>query len=168
MKGLLLYRLLSMIVNIFAMLLAFFVFISVPAIFGNPVIALPLFLFASIALYAFFANKFFIIVKARQEIFTKKQTDWLQVNAIVTAIVVCFWLLGSVSIYINPMPALQTLEARMPAEYTGKITATEWKKSAIALIILFSIILTHVIWTVSMLRAHRKLTKNIPDLNDNN
>src|SRR5262245_45634260 len=96
------YRLLGIVVNVFSVLLAVLTFLLLLPALSNPVFLLPCFVMASIVLYAWCANQFYIRVIARKQAMTKKQKDWLQVNAIVAFIVAITQVTGALILILRP------------------------------------------------------------------
>jgi len=81
-----LYRILSLLVNIFCVLLAFITVFGIIYAIANPAALLQCFLFIGTVLYGWFANRFRIQVILRKQSISKRHKDWLQVNAIVAFI----------------------------------------------------------------------------------
>ncbi|BAV08771.1 hypothetical protein FLA_4818 [Filimonas lacunae] len=148
------------------MFLAILLFMVLPAVFSNLLLALPAFLLLSIVLYAWFANKFFIKAFVQRTVFTKKQKDWLQVNAIVTSIVSAIWFFSAFSAYTHPTPLKEAVEVQMPAELQNKITIQTVKNIGIGLMSICVLLLTHVIWTISLLRKYLEHLKNVSEESD--
>lgn len=153
MKGLIIYRILSILVNIFAVLMAISFIPSVMMMFANPAMGFGVFLTAGVMLYAWFANKFYQTVLVRQMEFTKKQIDWLQANAIVALVFSLMCLQVSLTVVMQPSILKELLES-----FPQEMAATEQiLKNAITFLLVISLILlVHISWTYVMLRAYKK------------
>lgn len=156
MKGQALYRIISTIVNIIAMFMIAALVVFIPAVFVSPASLLPVFLLVSMVLYSRFANRFYIRVIFFNGTFTTRQKDWLQVNAIVTAIVSVLWLYQGIATLAHPQAVLEQMQD-MQKQYGQSVTIT-LKHVQVALgivIFIFSVLLIHVIWTFMLVRINR-------------
>lgn len=146
------YKILLVLVTLFASLMAFGFIPFLVLMFANPAFGLFAFVIACIALYAFFANKFFRSTLIRQQPFSKKQSDMLNVNAIVVFIFSVLSLQGGIAQLLNPsaMP-------EMPTEMQSSMPSVETIRAIIIVSICFSVILLiHVIWTFLLHRKYKK------------
>lgn len=156
MKGQVLYRIISTIVNIVAMFMVAVLVFLVPAAFASAGALLPVFLLASIVLYSRFSNRFFIKVIFFKGTFSRRLKDWLQVNAIVAAIVSVLWIFQSVATLMNPRLILEQMQD-MQKQYGQEVTITlKHVQAALGIVIsIFAVLLTHVIWTFMLVRMNK-------------
>ncbi|MEP7318887.1 MAG: hypothetical protein ABI921_09090 [Panacibacter sp.] len=147
------YRILSFIINFFCALLAVFTIFGFVAVLANPAALLQVFLFASVVLYGWFANRFYNNVVLRNLKMTKKQKDWLQVNAIVAFIFSILGIANGVYVIYNPHlldDQLQQMPEAIP-DPQGLLI-----KVAVILIIFCSLLFVHVVWTYLLVRKHKE------------
>lgn len=150
-----LYRILSFIVNFFCALLAFQLLIGIGTFISNPMFYFPLFIIISIVLYAWFAYKFSSKVLLKKETISKRVKDWLQVNAIVTFIFGIIMIIQATYLIYNPEP-LQEMLNKLPSE-----VPLEYISSALKMMLFFAfVILVHVIWTFVLIRKNKEFIVN--------
>src|SRR5436853_1397410 len=96
-------------------------FIAIITLFGllftlaNPDALLQSFLMAGIVLYGWFANRFYVYVMIGKQKISKKQKDWLQVNAIVAFAASILGIKESIYIFYHP-DVFDDILKDMPAE----------------------------------------------------
>ncbi len=147
------YRILSFIVNFFCTLLAVTTVLGFIAVLANPAALLQVFLFASVVLYGWFANRFYSSAVVKNEKMTKKQKDWLQVNAIVAFIFSVLGISNGIYIIYNPK-MFDDLLKQMPEQITnpqGLLTSV-----AVVLLVCCSILLVHIAWTYLLIRKYKE------------
>ena len=154
MKALIVYRILSFVVNFFCLLIALEILMSFPVIFSNPSFLLPFFLMVALILYGWFSNIYFKRVYVLKTAVTKKLKDWVQVNAIVTLLFCLILAAETIVIYQKPQLFLDALK-----NFSGSypLTADIVKQTMLLLSIFALIILAHVIWTLALIRKNRHL-----------
>lgn len=159
MKGLVLYRILSMIVAIFCSFLAAFLLIFLMAILAVPSTGILAFILLSVILYAWYARRFFFIVYIQQGRFTRKQKDWLQVNAIVAVLFAGYCVIASIIAMarpaelakaVNDLPDEILEQSKVSAAYMVQVMMTAFK----VLLFMCSALLAHIIWTWILMRRH--------------
>lgn len=148
-----LYRFLSLLVSVLGAFIAAITLFSLFFALANPAALFQVFLFGCTVLYTWFANKFRKTVIDQQRGMTRRQKDWLQVNAIVAFI---FAVLGITnSIYIFTTPAiLDDLIKALPVVPPGMDLKKLLYNFSIGLFIGCSILLAHIIWTYILVRKH--------------
>src|SRR5215510_12508341 len=97
-----LYKILRFIVNLFCVCVALLTIFLIPFSFGSPLLLLECFLLISVVLYGWFANRFYINVVINKQKMTRKQKDWLQVNAIVAFIFTVISIASAATVIANP------------------------------------------------------------------
>jgi hypothetical protein len=120
---------------------------------ANPAILFQCFIMASIVLYGWFANRFFAQVIILKKTMSKKQKDWLQVNAIVTFIASAIWIGGCVLI-LTSKEGLAEVIKMFPAE--AKITTKQIVQAVDISLVISSLLFAHVIWTYLLIRTNKK------------
>lgn len=151
MKGMILYRILSAIVNTVCVLLAFNIVASIIIVLSNPLFLFIICIMLCVVLYAWHANKFFrtVIVKNHQA--TKRQKDWIQVNAIVSIIFSVLIFVTGLALLANPRPYLDSLK-------TIYKDAIPVKAAMIQLYFMTAfcfVLLIHIIWTYILIRRYK-------------
>ena len=146
------YRIVSFIVNLFCAFAAVVVIFSLLFLLQDPTALLQVFLMLGVVLYGWFANKFYVYILMGKQKMTKKQKDWLQVNAIVAFI---FSILGiSNCIYLISNPhALDDVLKNMPFQNVNPANAVV--NASIAFLVLCSILLIHIIWTYVLIKKYK-------------
>ncbi|MDB5230969.1 MAG: hypothetical protein JWN76_1774 [Chitinophagaceae bacterium] len=150
MKALPLYRILSVIINIFCVIIGFSLLTSFVMIFSNPPLAISFFILLGVVLYAWFAHKFLHTVIIKQQPFTKKQKDWLQVNAIVAFIFSIMAIINAIYLLSNPHlldEVLKQLPVAAPANLMRNIS--------IGLLVFALLLFIHITWTYLLLRQYK-------------
>ena len=149
---LIIYRILGFIVTIFSSFLAIAVILVLFMAISDPAVLLKCFLLASVVLYSWFANKFFTQVVLLKGVMTKKQKDWLQVNAIVAFVYSIKGIIDAVSAIAKPADVLETLTA-LPQSV--EINPEMITKTGYFLLSVFAILCVHIIWTYILIRKHK-------------
>ena len=147
------YRILSFIVTVFCSLLAMITLFGIMMAFANPAVLFQCFLMAGVVLYGWFANRFFAYVVIGKRQMSKKQKDWLQVNAIVTFIASAIWIGGCVLI-LTSKEGLAEVIKMFPAE--AKITTKQILQAVDISLVISSLLFAHVIWTYLLIRTNKK------------
>jgi hypothetical protein len=162
MKGLVWYRILSVIVALFCSFLAALLLGSIMVILSNPSVGIVVFVLLGVVLYAWHARKFFFIVYVQKEIFTKRQKDWLQVNAIVALLFSLYCIISAI-FFISHPAELSKIANQLPEDFyeQAKVSAAYLVQvmTSIFKIWLFasSALLAHILWTYLLLRKHMQL-----------
>lgn len=154
----LIYRILSVFINIIGVFITICLVIIVPIFITAPALWLPMFLIIAVVLYTFFSNKFRRQVLIRKEIVNHGLRDWIRVNGFVA---IFFSLLN--------IPAIINL-IRDPAAYfeATKEFASQFGQKAdqtfttnnlhvlttVTLAYLVALFI-HVFWTFSLLRKYK-------------
>lgn len=160
MKGLFIYRFLGFFVNIGAFVMAFMIFGTISIAFRNPALLLYSAVLFCVVLYAWYVNKFFIKVIVRKEPATFKHRDMIRVNSIVCLIFATLTILSSVAYLLNPsMPhdVIEQLNKQIDpsAKIDQKMLEKAVKQLVWGVIIFFSILVAHILWTYDLLRKYR-------------
>ncbi|QEC69668.1 hypothetical protein FRZ67_21055 [Panacibacter ginsenosidivorans] len=146
------YRILSFIVTVFCSLLAMITLFGIMMAFSNPAVLFQCFLMAGVVLYGWFANRFFAYVVIGKRQMSKKQKDWLQVNAIVAFIFSLMGVVSCIAIITNP-DQLNELIKQIPSE--TEITIKTFLNISYGLLVICSLLLVHIVWTYLLLRNNK-------------
>jgi hypothetical protein len=145
----LLYKILTVIINTVAMLLAISLVLSIPMMLSSPLTMLSGFMMVAIILYAWFSNQFSKKVLQQQQVVKKNLKDLVKVNGIVAlifsivVIVDVIILMGKPQAYVD---AIKGYGVDMPLQ-----TITTF----LYIMLVYGIVLlVHVIWTFILLRKH--------------
>jgi hypothetical protein len=146
------YRILSFIVNLFCGFAAIVTVFALLFLLQDPTALLQVFLMAGVVLYGWFANKFYVYVLTGKQKMTKKQKDWLQVNAIVAFI---FSILGIANcVYlINDPHAFDDVIKNMRLENVNSLEVIV--NAATAFLILCIILFIHIVWTYILMKKYK-------------
>src|SRR6476620_4864386 len=146
------YRILSFIVNMFCAFLAIITLFGLLFALASPAALWKSFLMACIVLYGWFANRFYVYVMIGKQKISKKQKDWLQVNAIVAFIASILGIKESIYIFYHPHVFDDVLKD-MPAQNLPPQNLII--NVAIILLAVCSILLIHIIWTYISIRKNK-------------
>jgi len=147
------YRILSFIVSFFCAFLAMNVLFGIFFALTEPMALLICFLFACVVLYGWFANRFFANVVIAKKRMTRKQKDWLQVNAIVAFIFSLFCIIAGIEFFINPGVVDEVIK-QMPAQ--PAITSKQLMNTFIVFFSFCVSLFIHVIWTYTFIRKNKE------------
>src|ERR1044071_3232604 len=146
-----LYRILTIINNTVALLLAVSVFFSLPILFSSPLTMLSAFMMISIILYAFYSNRFIRTVLQQQQPVKPGLKDWIRVNGIVALVFSIIIIIDVAFLIRNPqiyVEAVKNLGVELPVE---KVTGFFW-----VMLVYGLVLLTHVLWTFSLMKKYRE------------
>jgi len=146
------YRILSFIVNLFCAFAALITILTLMFLLQDPTALLRIFVMAGVVLYGWFANRFYVYVLAGKQKMTKKQKDWLQVNAIVAFIFSLLGIANGVQIINNPHVFDEVLK-NMPVQNVNP--ANVITNAAVVLLILCCLLCAHIIWTYVLVRKYK-------------
>jgi len=147
------YRILNFIVTLFCSLLAMITLFGIIMALANPSVLFQCFLMVSVVLYGWFANRFFAYVIIGKRKMSKKQKDWLQVNAIVALIFSMLGMISCIAIVTNPAQ-LDELIKQLPSE--AGITSKTFLNISYGLFVICSILFAHIIWTYLLVRRNKE------------
>src|SRR4030095_9603190 len=146
------YRVLSFVVNMFCVFLAIITLFGLLFALANPTALWQSFLMAGIVLYGWFANRFYVYVMIGKQKISKKQKDWLQVNAIVALIASLLGIKESIYIFYHPH-VFDDILKNMPAQDLPPQNLII--NVAIILSALCVTLLIHIIWTYIFIRKNK-------------
>lgn len=145
------YRLISLIINFIATLLAVSLVFSIPMLFSSPITMLSAFMMIAVILYSWFSFQF------RRQVLQKQQTvrhtlrDWVRVNGIVTLVFSFLTIISVLPLLQNPQSftdALKGMGFDMPLK---SITGFFYGMLVYA-IALF----VHILWTFALMKKHEE------------
>jgi hypothetical protein len=150
--GMIVYRILSFIVNLFCVFAAMITIIALLFLLQDPSALLQVFLMGGVVLYGWYANKFYVYVLMGKQKMTKRQKDWLQVNAIVSFIFSVLGIVNCLLIINNPHVFDEALK-NMPLENANSVNVIT--NAAIVFLSLCSFLFVHVVWTYILIRKYK-------------
>ena len=148
-----LYRIISIIVNIFCAFVALATLWGLVLALANPVFLFQCFITAGTALYAWFANRFYHTVVVAKKTMTKKQKDLLQVNAIVALIFSLLGISNTITLLTHPKMRDEMLSA-MPANIS--IPQSTITNVAVFMLVICIILLVHIAMTYALIKKHKE------------
>jgi hypothetical protein len=156
MKGLIIYRILTVLVNTISFLLALSLLTGLTVIFSQPAFAIPFFMMLCIVLYAWFSNVFLKKVLLKKETVTKKTKDLIQVNAIVSFILCCLIIVSGSMLLSDPKPYFDALSEMTQGKTTDQMAITQlW-----VFIFVFFALAIHIVWTYFLIRKNAAYFKD--------
>src|SRR5215471_14885028 len=147
------YRLLSVIVNVFCVFIAMVTVFLLLFALANPALLLQCFLMAAVVLYGWFANRFYVQVIVRKQTMTKKQKDWLQVNAIVAFIFSVISIIGIMVVVFNPELIQEQLKQ---FEVQGNYSPSQFASVAYVFLGIYLVLFIHIVWTYALIRKYKE------------
>lgn len=144
------YRILSLIINVVAVMLSISLLGSIPMLVSSPQTMLSGFMMIAVILYSWFSFKFRREVLHQQKVVPHSLRDWLRVNGIVTLIFSLISILGITPLLINPQPLLAAIKnfgVDMPLK-----TAVTFIYAMLAYAIVLFI---HILWTFALVKKNR-------------
>lgn len=144
------YRILSLIINVVAVMLTISLLGSIPMLVSSPQTMLSGFMMIAVILYSWFSFKFRREVMQQQKVVPHSLRDWLRVNGIVTLIFSLISVLGITPLLINPQPLLTAIKSfgvDMPLK-----TAVAFIYTMLAYAIVLFI---HILWTFALVKKHQ-------------
>lgn len=151
MKGLVIYRILTFIVNFFSALIAIELIPSILLLSSNPTLLIDICLKAGVVLYAWHANKFLRRVVLYEMPFTYRLRDWVLANAMVTLIYCGRGIYQSVQNLRNPDAIREAMEQLLTRDVTAEMVTGAQKVQ----IGLFSLWAIHVLWTCLLTHQYK-------------
>ena len=147
------YRIVSILVNTISFLLGINLLLSIPVILSQPLFAIVFFMMLCVVLYAWYANIFLKKVLLKKEKVTKRTKDMINANAIVSLILSVVILIPGVMLLANQKPFFDAMKEMMPdASITPQMASMQiW-----FLIIFFSLLVVHIGWTYMLMRKHKE------------
>ncbi|HNP43573.1 MAG TPA: hypothetical protein PKM63_04775 [Panacibacter sp.] len=145
------YRILSVFVNLFSALIAVITLFGVMYAIANPAALLQCFLFIGVTLYGWFANRFHRHVLLQEERLPRRQKDWLQVNAIVAFIFCVLGISNAVYVYRNPNIFDDVLKQLPPEMAASQQLLLNISTGLFVCCLLLAI---HIAWTYILVRKH--------------
>jgi hypothetical protein len=153
------YRILSLIISIFAFFIALSLILLIPASLVMPPFWLPVFLLVAVVLYTWFSNKFQRLVLRQKEVVRTSLKDWVKVNGYVAVAFSILSLPGSIALVKNPSTYIANMHEMM-GKMGNQAQQSFSERSAIILalvmILYFAILLVHVLWTFALIKRHEE------------
>lgn len=148
---LLLYRIISVIINAVALFLTISLVFSIPLLISSPLTLLSAFLIVSVILYAWFSFKFYREIMQQNKTVKHRLRDWVRVNGIV-AIIFCVMTFMNVLMLLK-QPGLFTDAAKnLGVEMPVRIINNFFYGMLVYAVLLF----IHVLWTFALLRKYKE------------
>jgi hypothetical protein len=147
------YRILCVIINMFCAFIAVLTIFSLPFVMAYPPGLLAIFLMLCMVLYGWFANRFYVFVMLRKQKMSKRQKDWLQVNALVSFIFAVLSIGNCVYLYYKPGMIDKMLSSMPVQEVNSKQL---FLNIMLLVLVLFSLMAIHIIWTYILIRKHKE------------
>jgi hypothetical protein len=145
------YRLLSFLINFIAIMLAISLLFSIPMLFSSPITMLSGFMMIAVILYSWFSFQFRQRVLQQHKTVRHNLRDWVKVNGIVT-------LIFSFMIFIGVLPLLQNPQSFADAlKGMGFDLPLKSMTSFFYGMLIYAIILAiHILWTFSLIKKHEE------------
>ncbi len=147
-----LYRILTIFLNVMAIMLGFSLLMSLAALLSSPVNLLSAFIIISILLYTWFSNKFSRQVLLLKQPVKHSMYDWIRVNGIVCLIYSIIITFVSSFLLMNPgmlAQIMQNMPANMPVQ------AEDMNRLFIFVLVYGIIMLVHVLLTFNYIKKNR-------------
>lgn len=143
------YRILSLIINTVAIMLAISLLGSIPMLISSPQTMLSGFMMIAVILYSWFGFKFRKEVLQQQKVVNQSLRDLVRVNGIVTLIFSIISFLGIIPLLVNPQPLSDAIK-----NY-GVSISDKSLLSFISVMLVYSLVLfIHILWTFALLKKN--------------
>ena len=126
---------------------------SLPFVLSYPPGLLATFLLLCVVLYGWFANRFYVFVMLRKQKMSKKQKDWLQVNAIVSFIFALLYIVNSIYLYYD-RETIDKILASMPLQDAN--SKQLFLNGMLVFFVLFVLLAIHIVWTYILVKKHKE------------
>jgi hypothetical protein len=147
------YRILSVIINMFCAFIAIITILSLPFVLAHPQGLLSTFIMLCVILYGWFAYRFYVLVVLRKQKMSKRQKDWLQVNAIASFVFAIFFIISDVYLYFD-QETIDTMLASMPLQDAN--AKQLFLNGMILFLVLFVLLTIHIVWTYILVRKNKE------------
>lgn len=144
------YRLLSVVVNMVAVFLAASLAMSLPMVFTSPPMLLPAFMMAAIVLYAWFSYKFHRDVLQKKVPVKKSLRDWIRVNGIVTMIYGFIIIASMAMVFKNPQIFVEQIK-----QYGVEFPVENLNNIILIFLLLGIVWVVHVLWTFALVKKNK-------------
>jgi hypothetical protein len=146
------YRILSFIVKLFCIFAAMVTVFALLFLLQDPTALLQVFLMLGVILYGWFSNRFYASILTGKQKMTRKQKDWLQVNAIVAFIFSMIGIANSIYIINDPHVFDEVLK-NISMQNVNSVNVLI--NAAIVLLVLCIVLFVHIIWTYILIRKYK-------------
>jgi len=145
------YRLLSLIINFIAVLLAVSLLFSIPMLLSSAITMLSGFMMIAVILYSWFSFQFRRQVLQLHQVARHTLRDWVRVNGIVTLVFSFLTIISVLPLLRNPQSftdALKGMGFDMPLK---SITGFFYGMLAYAIILFI-----HILWTFGLMKKYEE------------
>src|SRR3954470_20709909 len=146
-----LYRVLSLIINVIATLLAVSLLFSIPMLLSSPITMLSAFMMIAVILYSWFSFQFRRQVLQQHRIVRHTLKDWVRVNGIVTLIFSFLTITSVLPLLQNPQSFTDALKAMGYSLPVKSLSGLFYGMLGYA-IVLF----VHILLTFSLMKKHEE------------
>jgi hypothetical protein len=146
-----LYRILSLIINAVALMLAISLLGSFGMLISSPQTMLSGFMMIAVILYSWFSFKFRREVLQKQGVVSPRLRDFVRVNGIVTLIFSFISIIGIAPLLANPQPfveAIQNFGVTMPLKTIMTF--------CYIMLVYAVVLLVHILWTFALMKKHKE------------
>lgn len=149
---LIIYRVLSILINIVSALIAFSLIMTLPVVFSSPLNMLSAFMIVCIVLYAWFSSRFRSNVLFHQRPVKASLRDWIRVNGIVSLIYSVMGMVASAVLLIN-----SSLTAELVKTLPENINVQQGDMNKLFMVMLaFSLVLfAHILLTFWYMKKNK-------------
>ena len=145
------YRILSFIINIVAIMLTISIIGSLRMMISSPQTMLSAFMMVAVILYSWFSFKFRREVLQKQKKVGHSLRDWVRVNGIVTLIFSIISIAGITPLLANPQPFIEAVKS-FGVEMPLKLAVQFFY----GMVIYASILFIHILWTFALLKKNQE------------
>ena len=152
------YRILSFLINLVALLFAVSLIIIIPVSLTFPALWFPAFLIIAIVLYTWFSNKFQQKVLLQRQVVKLSLRDWIRVNGFVAIGFSFLNITPVISLLKDPSAYIKSSKEMMKnikPGYEDNFKDENVNILGIVMLIYIIALLVHVLWTFALLKKNK-------------
>ena len=160
------YRILSIIINVFSALVLLMLLIMLPLAIGAPALLLPVFMLACVVLYSWFSTRFRQQVLRRQLQVNKSLKDWVKVNGYVALFFSFLNISSALAVIRNPNMILDSYKEMMKqfgSKMQQEISVSTITTASYIMLIWVVALAIHIIWTFALIKKNETFFEKEPD-----
>ena len=159
------YRILSIIINVFSALVLLMLLIMLPLSIGAPALLLPVFMLACVVLYSWFSTRFRQQVLRRQLQVNKSLKDWVKVNGYVALFFSFLNISSALAVIRNPNMILDSYKEMMKqfgSKMQQEISVSTITTASYIMLVWILALAIHILWTFALIKKNESFFEKEP------
>jgi hypothetical protein len=152
------YRIISFLINVFAIFIAVALLFILPVALVNFAMLFPAFLLIGVVLYSWFSTRFRQQVLVKNEMAKTSLRDWVRVNGFVTIAFSILYTISTIALLRNPDEVIKSskeIMTKMDPRFGDNFRPEVINAVGIIILAYCTMLLIHVLWTFILLRKHK-------------